>query len=146
MKDPLEAHRGIPIVFYDGVCGLCNRLVRFVLRRDPGGRFRFASLQSGFAREVLPPRGKDPSRLDTLHLLLDPGGPGERVLSKGRAALEVLRILGGPWKLVSLLRVLPTRLVDFGYDQIARRRYRWFGRHETCPLPDPRHRDRFIDV
>jgi predicted DCC family thiol-disulfide oxidoreductase YuxK len=146
MKDEIEQLRGVPILFYDGVCGLCNRLVRFVLRRDPGGKFRFASLQSGFARRVLVPRGKDPGDLDTVHLLLDPGGPGERVLSKGRAAFEVLRILGGPLGALSVLRFLPGRLLDWGYDRIARRRYRWFGRYESCPLPDPRHKDRFIEI
>ena len=138
--------RGSPIILYDGVCGLCNRLNRFVLRRDREGRFRFASLQSGFAREVLKRHGRDPGDLDTFYLVLSSGETGEEVLEKGRAALEVLRMLGGVWKLPALFRFLPVSLLNAGYGFVARRRYRWFGKFDTCPIPEPRHRDRFIEV
>src|SRR3954466_1711643 len=84
-----------PIILYDGVCGLCNRLTRFVIRRDPRGRFRFASLQSPFAAEVLARHGKDPRVLDTLYVVLDHGGPSERLLRKARAGLFILAEIGG---------------------------------------------------
>jgi predicted DCC family thiol-disulfide oxidoreductase YuxK len=134
-----------PIILYDGVCGLCHRLNRFVLARDPAGRFRFAALQSGLARDILVRHGRDPHDLDTLYLVLGHGRPDERLLRKSDAALWILRELGGAWRAASALRVVPRRARDLGYDLVARTRYRLFGRYDTCPLPDPRHRARFLD-
>ena len=87
-----------PIILYDGVCGLCNRFNRFVLARDPAGRFRFAALQSALAGQILARHGRDPRDLDTLYLVLGHGRPGERLLRKSDAALWILRELGGPWR------------------------------------------------
>ena len=134
-----------PIILYDGVCGLCNRLTRFVLARDPAGRFRFASLQSALAGEILTRHGRDPRDLDTLYLVLARGRPDERLLTKSDAALWILRELGGPWRTAAMLRVLPRWVRDLGYDVVARTRYRVFGRYDSCPLPDPSHRTRFLD-
>jgi predicted DCC family thiol-disulfide oxidoreductase YuxK len=134
-----------PIILYDGVCGLCHRLNRFVLARDPAGRFRFAALQSAPAREILARHGRDPLDLDTLYLVLGHGRPDERLLGKSDAALWILRELGGVWRAAAMLRVLPRWLRDPAYDVVARTRYRLFGRYEACPLPDPRHRARFLD-
>lgn len=143
-----EASRAVadgPIILYDGVCGLCNRLNRFVLARDRPGRFRFAALQSALAGEILARHGRDPRDLDTLYLVLAHGRPDERLLQKSDAALWILRELGGPWRAAGALRVLPRRVRDLGYDAVARTRYRLFGRYDSCPLPDPRHRARFLD-
>jgi predicted DCC family thiol-disulfide oxidoreductase YuxK len=134
-----------PIILYDGVCGLCHRLNRFVLARDAAGRFRFAALQSPLAGEILARHGRDPRDLDTLYLVLGHGQADERLLRKSDAALWILRELGGPWRAAPALRVVPRRLRDLGYDLVARSRYRVFGRYDTCPLPDPRHRGRFLD-
>jgi predicted DCC family thiol-disulfide oxidoreductase YuxK len=134
-----------PLILYDGVCGLCHRLNRFVLARDPAGRFRFAALQSSLAREILARHGRDPGDLHTLYLVLGHGRADERLLRKSDAALWILRALGGPWRGAAALRVLPAGLRDLGYDLVARTRYRLFGRYDTCPLPDPRHRARFLD-
>jgi predicted DCC family thiol-disulfide oxidoreductase YuxK len=134
-----------PVILYDGVCGLCNRLNRFVLARDPTGRFRFAALQSTLAGEILARHGRDPRDLDTLYLVLGHGRPGERLLERSDAVLWILRELGGAWRAAGLLRAVPRRLRDLGYDLVARTRYRLFGRYDACPLPDPRHRARFLD-
>ncbi len=144
MSDPGRATEA-PLILYDGVCGLCHRLVRFVLARDPAGRFRFAALQSTLARDILARHGRDPRDLDTLYLVLGHGRPDERLLRRSDAALWILRELGGPWRAAGALRVVPARLRDLGYDLVARTRYRLFGRYDTCPLPDPRHRARFLD-
>jgi predicted DCC family thiol-disulfide oxidoreductase YuxK len=135
----------MPLILYDGVCGLCNRLNRFVLARDPAGRFRFAALQSSLAREILTRHGRDPRDLDTLYLVLGRGRPDERLLRKSDAALWILRALGGPWRATAALGLVPRALRDLGYDVVARTRYRLFGRYDACPLPDPRHRARFLD-
>jgi len=136
---------GRPILFYDGVCGLCNRVNGFVLRRDRAGRFQFAALQSRFARETLSRHGRDPEDLDTLYLITDYGTPSERLRWKARAALHVLRELGGAWAWARTLSFLPTAFLDAGYDIIARIRYRVFGKSERCLVPAPEHRTRFIE-
>ncbi len=133
------------IVLYDGVCGLCNRLIRFVLARDVAGRFRFAALQGALAGEILARHGRVPRDLDTLYLVLRHGQPDERLLAKSDAALWILRELGGAWRAAGALRMLPRWVRDRGYDLVARTRYRLFGRYDACPLPDPRNRARFLD-
>jgi predicted DCC family thiol-disulfide oxidoreductase YuxK len=133
------------IVLYDGVCGLCNGVVQFLLARDPDGRFRFASLQGPFAREALARHGRQPKDLDTVYLIIDRGTERERLLDRGAAAVEMLRALGGPWRAIGVLSLVPARLLDAAYDVVARNRYRYFGKHESCLVPQPRYRDRFIE-
>lgn len=145
MKSPRGPLTGRPIVFYDGVCGLCNRLNQFVLRRDRSGRFQFAALQSAFARETLSRYSRDPEDLDTLYLITDYGTPSERLFWKSRAALRVLREIGGVWGWTRILSILPTAVLNAGYDIIARLRYRLFGKSESCMIPRPEQRDRFIE-
>lgn len=133
------------LLLFDGVCGLCDRLVQFVLRHDRVDRFRFAALQSPLAGNLLRGYDRDATDLDTVYVIADYGEPAAKLLSKGRAVLFVLAQLGGLWRLASVLRVLPRPLLDFGYDQIARRRYRWFGRYDACPVPTPATRAKFLD-
>jgi predicted DCC family thiol-disulfide oxidoreductase YuxK len=128
-------------IFYDGVCGLCNRLNRFVLKRDRRDRFRFAALQSDYARKVLAAHGRNPDDLDTM-VVISATGP---LYVKARAALFVLRELGGGWRIVSWLRWLPRALLDWAYDRIANNRYRFFGRYDACPVPAPQDRVKFIE-
>ena len=128
------------ILFYDGVCGLCDRLVQFVLRRDRRGRFAFAALQSDFAAETLRRFGRDARDLDTVYVVTSDG----LLLHKGRAILFVLRALGFPWSLAAVLSILPWRVVDWCYDRVAHSRYRLFGRYDQCRLPAPEERSRFI--
>jgi predicted DCC family thiol-disulfide oxidoreductase YuxK len=135
-----------PIVLYDGVCGLCNRLVQFLLKRDKHDRFRFASLQSDFASALLNRHGEDPTDLDTVYVAVDYGQPAERLLARSDATFYLLRQLGGIWNLVSVLRMLPKKLRDGAYRIVARNRYRVFGKHESCMLPEPKHRMKFLDL
>lgn len=134
------------LVLFDGVCGLCNRGVRFVLPRDRAPVFDFASLQSATGRSWLTRFGRDPDALDTFVVITDYHGdtPGIRVRSD--AALFVTGALGQPWRTMAVFRLVPRAIRDFAYDLIARRRYRLFGRYDTCPLPAPDERQRFIDL
>ncbi|MFL5735256.1 MAG: thiol-disulfide oxidoreductase DCC family protein [Chloroflexia bacterium] len=134
------------LILYDGVCGFCNRLNQFVLTRDGSGRFLFASLQSPMSSEVLKKYRKSPEDLDTLYVLVDYGQESERLLSKARAALFILVEIGGTWRLASLLNLLPTLVLDAGYDLLARVRYRLFGKYATCLMPRPEYRERFLDI
>jgi predicted DCC family thiol-disulfide oxidoreductase YuxK len=136
-----------PIVLYDGVCGLCNRLVQFVLKNDRNDVFRFASLQSKLAEQILVRHRLRSESLETVYVVLDYGLAEERVLSRLNAVVYVLQQLGGPLTYVSaLLRVLPAPVQNFLYGLVARNRYRVFGRYETCPLPDDDTRSKFLDL
>jgi predicted DCC family thiol-disulfide oxidoreductase YuxK len=136
-----------PIILYDGVCGLCNRLVQFLLKHDKHGRLRFASLQSEFAEKVLRRHGFDPKDLDTVHVVENYDQPNERVLQRSDAILRAGRELGGGWSALSAVAgVIPRALRDPFYRLVARNRYRMFGKYETCMLPDPTQRSRFLDV
>ncbi|MGA9812306.1 MAG: DCC1-like thiol-disulfide oxidoreductase family protein [Terriglobales bacterium] len=131
-----------PILLYDGVCGLCNRQVRFVLRRDRLARFRFASLQSDYAARILNSRGLDPHDLNTLYVL-----DGELLIIRADAVIFILRNLGGLWQAAATaLRIFPKPLRDWGYNVVARHRYRIFGKYETCQLPEKKYQDRFLDA
>lgn len=135
-----------PIFLYDGVCGLCNWMVQFILRHDPKETFRFAPLQSVFARNVLDGHGANAASLDTVYIVLN-GGENESLLARSDAVMFVLRELGGLWRLASwFLRCLPRGIRDWLYSLVARNRYRLFGRYEACPVADERDRARFLDA
>ena len=141
-----------PILLYDGLCGFCNWAVRFILKHDREGVFRFASLQSEFAKRVLAEHGADASRLDTLYVVLDgsadqlDASPPGQLLSRSDAVLFVLNELGGIWRCLGrTLRVLPRVVIDCGYRTFARYRYSIFGRYDSCPLPSAATRSRFLE-
>jgi predicted DCC family thiol-disulfide oxidoreductase YuxK len=136
----------VHLVLYDGVCGLCNRLNAFLLPRDPSGIFAFASLQSATGQSLLKRFGKPTADLDTFYVVRNYRSESPDLLAKSRAALFVLSTLGGIWRLSAPFRLLPASLLDIGYDLIARNRYRFFGRYETCLLPTSQYKQRFIDV
>jgi predicted DCC family thiol-disulfide oxidoreductase YuxK len=142
----MPAGRGRHLVLYDGVCGFCNRMNQFVLARDARALFDFASLQSPSGHRILQRFGKRAADLDTFYVVENYQSTAPSLLSKSSAALFVVRTIGGPWRWLAVLGGLPTALRNAGYDFVARRRYRLFGRSEVCMLPPPEHRQRFIDV
>jgi len=133
-------------VLYDGVCGLCNRLNQFLLKRDRKDRLRFASLQSEFAQRVLRAHDLDAADLDTVYVVLNHGTAGETALARSDAIIHAVQQLGGIWKIISLGKLLPRSLKNAIYNVVARNRYRVFGKSDSCVLPEPRHRQKFIDV
>jgi predicted DCC family thiol-disulfide oxidoreductase YuxK len=135
-----------PILLYDGVCGLCNRLVQFVLRRDRKVVFRFAALQSTFATPILQRHGASATDLDTVFVVLNYNEPGETLVTRSAAVVFVLRQMGILWRsLAAVANFIPRPIGDAGYRFIARRRYRIFGRYDACPLSTPETRARFLD-
>ena len=135
-----------PIVLYDGVCGLCNQLVQFLLKRDKRDQLRYASLQSDFAAKILVRHGLNPKDLDTVCLVINYQETDERVLTRSTAILNVIKNLGGIWKVAALGKIVPRPIRDLFYELVARNRYRVFGKFETCMLPEPRHRAKFLDT
>ena len=133
-------------MFYDGVCGLCDRFVRFLLRRDRQARILFAPLQGTLARAVLVPRGLNPSDLDTVYVVADWQRPSERALARSRAVLHALGQLDGVWPVVArIAQLVPAPVADMAYRLVAKIRYRVFGRLASCPIPPPEWRDRFLE-
>ncbi len=135
-----------PILLYDGVCGLCNRFVQFILRRDRDAIFRFASLQSALAARILARHGANPTDLDTVYVVVHERRD-EYLLSRSDAVVFVLKQLGSLWRAVaSLLHLLPRFLRDPAYNAVARHRYRIFGRFDVCLLPSDKDQSRFLDL
>jgi predicted DCC family thiol-disulfide oxidoreductase YuxK len=141
----LSKTKSNPIILYDGVCGLCDRLVQFILKRDKRDYFRFASLQSDWASTLLQRHNLDPHDLDTVYAVIDHGQVTERLLARSDAILFLLGKLGGIWKLAALGKVLPRTIRDGIYGLVARNRYRVFGKYESCMLPELKHRAKFLD-
>ena len=136
-----------PIILYDGICGLCNRLNQFVLKRDRNDRFRFTALQSEFASKVLERHGVSPQVLDTVYLLLNYSQPDERLVARSDAAVLILGELGGVWRaLAGMMQLLPRWFRNKAYNLIARNRYQLFGKYQTCQIPDERYRGKFLDL
>jgi len=129
------------ILLIDGQCYLCHGITKFVVKRDPRQRFRFASLQSKLGQQLLVKGQMSTEDLDTF-VMVDRG----RYYTKSSAALLVMRQLGGLWPLLSIFRLVPKWLRDLVYDVIASRRYRWFGRSEQCLLPSAELRNRFLEL
>ena len=130
-------------ILFDGVCNLCNGFVQFVIRHDPEHRYRFAALQSEAAQALLAAHGVSPVApgADPDSVLLLSGG---RLYSHSTAVLRIARGLGSVWQLAGVGWVLPRPWRDALYRFVARHRYRWFGRQESCMLPTPELKARFL--
>jgi predicted DCC family thiol-disulfide oxidoreductase YuxK len=135
-----------PILLYDGVCGLCNRLVQFLLKYDGHDRIRFATLQSQFAGDLLQRHGLNAQDLDTVYVVENCGATDEEVLNRSDAILYLFREMGGVWSVLSWGRILPRWFRNWFYNIVARNRYSVFGKSEVCMMPDPKHRHKFLEV
>jgi predicted DCC family thiol-disulfide oxidoreductase YuxK len=143
MKD---ASANNPVMLYDGVCGFCNKSVQLILDQDKRGEMRFAALQSDYGKAV---KARYPflEKIDSVVLLEQtPGDKEERVFVRSSAALRLASYLGGAWKLFLVFYIMPAPLRDFFYDLFAKYRYKFFGKHDACMLPDANVRSRFLDV
>jgi predicted DCC family thiol-disulfide oxidoreductase YuxK len=134
-----------PVLLYDGVCGVCNGAVRTILRFDRHGTLRFAALDSDFARDVIA-RHPRLAGLDSVVFVRDPGGPTETVSTESAALLQVADYLGGWWKLATAARVIPAFVRDRLYAAFAAVRYHVGGKYDSCPIPSPEVRGRFLDA
>lgn len=138
---------GKNIVFYDGVCGLCNRFIQFVIDNDKDGLFFFAALQNDFAKNTLSKFGVDANALDTVYILSNYGDVDkQRLYNRSDAiifATGQLKNWVRPFS--AIIKLFPKPLRDFGYKFIASIRYKLFGRYDTCMLPTAETRARFID-
>lgn len=128
------------IVLFDGVCNLCNSSVQFILKRDRRERFVFASLQSNKGQEILR-RFELPTSNFNSFILVDNG----KIYTRSSAALRMLKLLGGGWQFFFAFIIIPPFIRNAIYNLIARNRYKWFGKKESCWIPTPELRERFLE-
>jgi predicted DCC family thiol-disulfide oxidoreductase YuxK len=128
------------IIFFDGVCNLCNSSVDIVIRKDKKALFKYASLQSGFAEQLLTKQGVNPDDLDSI-VLFENG----KIYQKSTAALKIAGKMSGIYPLLGLFWIVPSFIRDGVYNWIARNRYKWFGKKETCRVPTAQERALFLE-
>jgi len=120
------------VVLYDGFCGLCSRLVQFLLRQDRHRVFSFASLQSAAGKALVERSGGNPCELTSFYVVANYQTVASRAFTRSDAALFVADALGWPWRAAQVVRLVPRAIRDRAYNVVARSRYRVFGRHERC--------------
>lgn len=130
----------LPILLFDGTCVLCNSTVQFILQNESTSHLKFASLQSDLGQRLFRQHGVS-AQLDSMVLVQTDG-----VHAKSEAAWRVAALLRLPWRGMENLRWIPRFLRDWGYDLVARHRYRWFGTQDACLIPDEQQRARFLDL
>ena len=129
-----------PVLLFDGICNLCNGWVQFVIRHDPAGKFRFAALQSAKGQQLLKQYGLPHEHFTTL-VLIENG----QVYTRSSAALRIAKQLSGAWPMLYGFAVVPAFLRDGVYNLVAGNRYAWFGKQESCMLPTPELKARFLE-
>ncbi|MFO8147044.1 MAG: thiol-disulfide oxidoreductase DCC family protein [Gillisia sp.] len=129
------------IILFDGVCNLCNNSVNFIIEHDKKDVFRFASLQSEIGRKLTSERGIDSDELDSIVLI----EPGVAYFKKSTAALEISKELSGGYSMLKYFSFFPEGLRDGVYDLIANNRYKWFGKKDSCMIPTPELKAKFLD-
>ncbi len=133
---------GKKIILFDGVCNLCNTMVNFVIERDTKDAFRFVALQSETGIAILKKIGLFDKNIDSIVLY----EPGVAYFYKANAALEIAKSLGGIYSVLGyVLNIFPDSILNFGYDIIAKNRYKWFGKQDACMIPTAELKSKFLD-
>ncbi|MEE2802003.1 MULTISPECIES: thiol-disulfide oxidoreductase DCC family protein [Nonlabens] len=127
------------IILFDGVCNLCNGAVVFIIKRDKKDVFRFAALQSEIGEKLLRKHQIDPEKTDSIILVDD-----NNAFAKAGAALRIAQQLSGLWPALAILRIVPRFISNAVYDWIASNRYQWFGKKESCMIPTPELKAKFL--
>ncbi|MBL7887038.1 MAG: DUF393 domain-containing protein [Flavobacterium sp.] len=128
------------IILFDGVCNLCNSSVQYVIQRDKKDEFRFVALQSDLGQKIIKHIGIASKNIDSIVLYL----PGIAYYYKSSAVIEIAKSLQGFFNYGMLFRLLPNALRDVVYDYIARNRYKWYGKKESCMIPTPELKAKFL--
>ncbi|MDC8004201.1 thiol-disulfide oxidoreductase DCC family protein [Aureisphaera galaxeae] len=127
------------IILFDGVCNLCNSSVTFVIKRDKQNRFKFTALQSDIGKELIQSHGIDTNKVDSI-IFIENG----KAYTKSTAALRISKYLGGAYPVMMIFMIFPPFLRNIVYDWIARNRYKWYGKKESCMIPTPELKSKFL--
>ncbi|GGG41164.1 thiol-disulfide oxidoreductase [Dokdonia pacifica] len=136
----MEIPKGKKIILFDGVCNLCNSSITFVIKHDPKDLFRYAPLQSDLGKSLMSKHQIDAEKVDSI-ILVDQG----KAYTKSSAALRIARSLSGGYPLLAAFLIIPPFLRNLVYDYIARNRYKWYGKKESCMIPTPELKAKFLD-
>ncbi|QNM86309.1 thiol-disulfide oxidoreductase DCC family protein [Polaribacter pectinis] len=137
----IDIPRNKKVILFDGVCNLCNNSVSKVIKYDKKNTFIFAAIQSNSGQQIINYLNIDTSKTDSIILY----EPGDSYDVKSTAALKVMQDFGGVWSLTTLLWIFPEGFRNFVYDYIAKNRYKWFGKKESCMIPTPELKAKFLD-
>ena len=137
----IDIPRNKKVILFDGVCNLCNNSVSKVIKYDKKNTFIFAAIQSNSGQQIINYLNIDTSKTDSI-ILYEPGVSYD---VKSTAALKVMQDFGGVWSLTTLLWIFPEGFRNFVYDYIAKNRYKWFGKKESCMIPTPELKAKFLD-
>lgn len=139
MPSTKSVSQNTQLILFDGVCNFCNSSINFIIDHDPEKNFKFVPLQSELGQSVLKQFNKNTKDFDSVILLKN-----NQLYQKSEAAIEITKHLSGAWKYLAVFGILPAFILDFFYDIIAKNRYRIFGKTETCRMPTPELRERFL--
>lgn len=128
-----------PVLLFDGVCNLCDGSVQFILRHEKNSDLKFAAIQSEAGQKLLSQKGIDPGQIDSVILI-----KGGKVYTESDAVLNVTKFLRFPYGLCNVLLVVPKPVRNFFYKKVASNRYRWFGKRDSCMMPTPSLKNRFL--
>ncbi len=128
------------IILFDGVCNLCNGFVKFIIKRDPKAKFKFASLQSEIGQSLLYKFGLPTDDFHSFVYI-----KGDKYFIKSSAALNVLKDMGGIWNLFFAFIIIPKFIRNFFYDIISKTRYQLFGKRNSCMVPSSEIKQRFLE-
>ncbi|WP_306350138.1 thiol-disulfide oxidoreductase DCC family protein [Flavobacterium sp. '19STA2R22 D10 B1'] len=128
------------IILFDGVCNLCNSAIQYVIKHDKTDQFRFVSLQSDLGQEVINYLGIDSKSIDSIILY----EPNKAYFIKADAAMRIAKYLGGIVSVISLFQFVPPFIKNSVYDFIAKNRYKWYGKQESCMIPTPELKSKFL--
>lgn len=129
------------LILFDGVCNLCNTSIQYVIKHDKQNKFVFAALQSDIGKSVIENHGIDTTKIDSILLHT----PNNKIYYKSTAALKIASKLGFPISIMSIFLIVPTFIRNWVYDFIAKNRYKWFGKKESCMIPTPELSSKFLD-
>lgn len=132
--------KGKKIILFDGVCNLCSNAVQYVIEHDKKDIFRFVALQSDLGIEILNHISIDTKNVDSI-VLYD---PGVAYYYKSTAAIEIAKEFGGIFHLGTIFKIIPAALRNMAYDYVARNRYKWYGKKESCMIPTPELKAKFL--
>ena len=135
----MESNIKYEIILFDGVCNLCNSSVNFVIKHDKKNRYRFAALQSDIGKDLVNQFGIDPNETDSIILI-----KGQKHYIRSSAALRVAKGLSGGYPLFYVFMIIPTFIRNWVYDYIAKNRYKWYGKRESCMIPTEELKSRFL--
>lgn len=136
-----ELPKGKKIILFDGVCNLCNSAVQFIIKHDKKDVFRFVPLQSDLGQKITKHIGVDSSKIDSMIVY----EPNIAYYYKAPAAFTIAKSIGGIYSVMNVFSILPKGISNSIYDYVARNRYKWFGKKESCMIPTPKLKSKFIE-